>query len=596
MEISKMDRKKIILLGMLFSMMMVVGCSAKVMHLIPAEELAKKKVMEIMKDKELSDEEKLNYIQLKMIEESQRKKSAVEIEKDQRMRGLIQKPVTPLRTPDTILRVLILPYEDDNGVLNGWKYSYIKVEDGKWVLADYLNSSLPSGNRVLTPLDPTGNYMYSNSAPQRRIVADTEYGKAQWYEEKKSLPIDKQKKVLEEEWANLEKQRKQLEKEREMYEKSKIRGVKTESKETEIEKEEEMIRQDDPFARMRMEEEERIRNEKDLALQERLRKEEAEHKLKEAARLEEERKKAERKAMIDNQLREIEAKKRLIEEEELARQNAERKALLEKAQLEFMHNELTRANKLEEAMGSGKDVTKLKNKLDAERAKDLLKLEKIKNGETKTSKAKITYSSKKSSEKENKTKEKSSYEQSLSSKKSSDFVPQVANKESPSKPKQLAPVEKEIVAERPAPAHKEESEESPKTSIYFNTPAPRPEDEDEEEKLKKKEGDLKSELQNSFGSIKDIEKKLEENKEAYIDKTQARVQEVREGSKEALYQSVEGLKSMNKADRENVKGGMSMVGGSKQSIDDLLKDNEMYEKYKQFEKNNALNIIKNNGF
>lgn len=104
---------------------------------------------------------------MKMSEDIERKKRAVEMEKDNKLSNIINRPVTPLRTPDTILRVLILPYEDNNGVLNGWKYSYVKVDDGKWIMADYLNNSVPSTRMTLTPLksDENNNTGSTGMAP-----------------------------------------------------------------------------------------------------------------------------------------------------------------------------------------------------------------------------------------------------------------------------------------------------------------------------------------------------------------------------------------------------------------------------------------------
>lgn len=352
--------KKIILFIMISSSLFIVGCAPKVLHLVPAEELNNKKIMEIMKDKNLSDEEKVNFIQRKMTEDMERQKSAVQIEKDNRMRGLIQKPVVPLRTPDTILRVLILPYEDDNGVLNSWKYSYIKVEDGKWVIADYLNSSLASSTQTFTPLNAKNIGGYTNTAPSRRIVADTHYDKNSWYAEKAAYTEEEQKKMLAQEWANLDNARIQLEKERALYEQNKG-NISNE----EIKKEKESLEQKEKENLEAKLKAEQLKEEAKRA--EALKKAEEERlRIEEEKRLkaEEEAKRLARKAMIDKQLKEIE---------------------LNKANLEFMENELNRAKSLEDAKStlSEKEYKQLEAKLGNERAKDLAKIEKLKNEDNK---------------------------------------------------------------------------------------------------------------------------------------------------------------------------------------------------------------------
>lgn len=60
---------------------------------------------------------------------------------------------TPLRLPDTILRVMFLPYVDSKNVLRNSYYAFLKVEDGKWVVGEYLTSQTKSAKtRVLSPL------------------------------------------------------------------------------------------------------------------------------------------------------------------------------------------------------------------------------------------------------------------------------------------------------------------------------------------------------------------------------------------------------------------------------------------------------------
>lgn len=56
----------------------------------------------------------------------------------QKVLSLIREPVTPLRIPPTIMRVLILPYVDEQGNLNVQRYVFFKIDEGRWVLGEYL--------------------------------------------------------------------------------------------------------------------------------------------------------------------------------------------------------------------------------------------------------------------------------------------------------------------------------------------------------------------------------------------------------------------------------------------------------------------------
>jgi conjugal transfer pilus assembly protein TraV len=55
-----------------------------------------------------------------------------------RLTGLLKKPATPMVDPPKVMRVLILPYEDDSNILYMPRFTYLKVEDSRWVVGDYL--------------------------------------------------------------------------------------------------------------------------------------------------------------------------------------------------------------------------------------------------------------------------------------------------------------------------------------------------------------------------------------------------------------------------------------------------------------------------
>lgn len=146
--------KKTYIIMLFMVLVFTVSCGKKsVKYIVPIDNYNQKTIEEVLENKDLDTEEKAQIIQMKMAEQLERKKRAVETEKDNKLAAIINRPVTPLRTPDTILRVLLLPYTDSNNVLHSWKYSFIKVDDGKWILSDYLNSTIENSGHFLTPLE-----------------------------------------------------------------------------------------------------------------------------------------------------------------------------------------------------------------------------------------------------------------------------------------------------------------------------------------------------------------------------------------------------------------------------------------------------------
>ncbi|MFA6396635.1 MAG: TraV family lipoprotein [Sulfurimonas sp.] len=78
-------------------------------------------------------------------------KTGYEKERDRMLAKIVKTSPTPMRVPDTVLRVLLLPYEDDSGALTTQNYKFVKADDGKWILGEYLNKE-GSAVRMLTPL------------------------------------------------------------------------------------------------------------------------------------------------------------------------------------------------------------------------------------------------------------------------------------------------------------------------------------------------------------------------------------------------------------------------------------------------------------
>lgn len=219
--------KKILILFSIIAAVMVTGCAKpQIVRIFPQEDLSKVAIEEIINDKDLTSEEKTVLVQMKMSEDIERKKRAVEMEKDNKLSNIINRPVTPLRTPDTILRVLILPYEDNNGVLNGWKYSYVKVDDGKWIMADYLNNSVPSTRMTLTPLKSEEN----NNTRSTGMAPPISNGDIKYTVKSVEEDTKKELKQLKSEKKAAEKARKKAEKEQAEKDKILLKAVEKENK------------------------------------------------------------------------------------------------------------------------------------------------------------------------------------------------------------------------------------------------------------------------------------------------------------------------------------------------------------------------------
>lgn len=91
----------------------------------------------------------------KIAERKVGEESLYEKEVKEKMVKLLREPPSPIKAPDTVLRVLILPYVDKEGNLNAMKYVFLRVEEGRWILGDYLIHKR-SGIKLLTPLKDEG--------------------------------------------------------------------------------------------------------------------------------------------------------------------------------------------------------------------------------------------------------------------------------------------------------------------------------------------------------------------------------------------------------------------------------------------------------
>lgn len=102
--------------------------------------------------------------------------SALDIERQQKMLQLLRKPVIPLKSNDKIVRILMLPYVDEHNVLHNYEYMYVKVEEGKWIIGDYLIEPARIDRRIIKPIDnPVRNAGTTKSpSPKNSQPANTD--------------------------------------------------------------------------------------------------------------------------------------------------------------------------------------------------------------------------------------------------------------------------------------------------------------------------------------------------------------------------------------------------------------------------------------
>jgi hypothetical protein len=95
-----------------------------------------------------------------------KEKSIYEKEIQEKVVSLLKAPETPLRTPDVITRILILPYTKEDGTLIMSHYVFAKMKEGKWILGDYLIDQQKEESKIVRPLKETEQTPPTNSPKQ----------------------------------------------------------------------------------------------------------------------------------------------------------------------------------------------------------------------------------------------------------------------------------------------------------------------------------------------------------------------------------------------------------------------------------------------
>jgi hypothetical protein len=94
----------------------------------------------------------VNKIEQKTELPAQEKLTQEELDRQERTVNIISNAPVPLKSPDKVIRILMLPYIDDNETLHSYKYTFVKVEEGKWIIGSYLLEPTKIRSRLLTPI------------------------------------------------------------------------------------------------------------------------------------------------------------------------------------------------------------------------------------------------------------------------------------------------------------------------------------------------------------------------------------------------------------------------------------------------------------
>jgi PBP1b-binding outer membrane lipoprotein LpoB len=101
-----------------------------------------------------------------------KEKSIYEKEVQEKIISLLKAPETPLRTPDIITRVLILPYTKEDGTLVMSHYVFVKMKEGKWILGDYLiDQPKEENNKIIRPLREIEIPDAKNQTPKSKNIS-----------------------------------------------------------------------------------------------------------------------------------------------------------------------------------------------------------------------------------------------------------------------------------------------------------------------------------------------------------------------------------------------------------------------------------------
>lgn len=147
------DMRRFLLIGFALTLLGCAGKENKVVYLDEEGESRwkMKKVSEVCDE----DGEFITCKEVYIKPVPVQKESLYEKERKEVLLDLIKNVPAPIRTPDTVLKVYLLPYTDGEGNFYGGGYFFMVVEDGRWLLGGEGEREIKL-RKVLTPLKKEG--------------------------------------------------------------------------------------------------------------------------------------------------------------------------------------------------------------------------------------------------------------------------------------------------------------------------------------------------------------------------------------------------------------------------------------------------------
>jgi len=137
---------------MLIFLVFLLSCSSKSKVVYIKREPSSIKTKVIKKCEADGTDEYCEKIVIKVVKPKE--ETLYEKIKKETITELLKNPPAPVKVPDKILRILILPWTDKDGNLHAMKYIFVKVEEGQWILGNYL--IFPEKRKFVNPLDTRG--------------------------------------------------------------------------------------------------------------------------------------------------------------------------------------------------------------------------------------------------------------------------------------------------------------------------------------------------------------------------------------------------------------------------------------------------------
>ena len=130
-------------------MLLILSCAQKEGNVVYLDETSGLKKVKEVCEEDFDGSEVCREIYVKPVPAV--RESLYEKERKETLLKLLRTPPSPVRTPDAVLKVYLLPWTDDEGNFHAGGYVFVVVEEGEWILSEGPEKS-EEARKVLTPL------------------------------------------------------------------------------------------------------------------------------------------------------------------------------------------------------------------------------------------------------------------------------------------------------------------------------------------------------------------------------------------------------------------------------------------------------------